>query len=166
MKKSRLMELAGLVSEYAGIGTLDQAVKDKAAYKKFIEAIDILLDDWYAAGFTKDDIVDYMKGILPEGPGGIEENATNADDLKAAVVAVNDSQDDMTSEDLLGAIEDGYYALTDNLPNLINDIQKAIKLHAKINPKDMNQIKALQNELKIYKGIQALIDDSAFGTFL
>ena len=96
----------------------------------------------------------------------IKENKTNADDLKAAVVAVNDSQDDMTSEDLLGAIEDGYYALTDNLPNLINDIQKAIKLHAKINPKDMNQIKALQNELKIYKGIQALIDDSAFGTFL
>ena len=96
----------------------------------------------------------------------IKENKTNADDLKAAVVAVNDSQDDMTSEDLLGAIEDGYYALTDNLPNLINDIQKAIKLHAKINPKDMNQIKALQNELKIYKDIQALVDDSAFGAFL
>tara|TARA_R110002073_G_scaffold173886_4_gene331059 strand:- start:178 stop:882 length:705 start_codon:yes stop_codon:yes gene_type:complete len=80
MKKSRLMELAGLVSEsdlaaYAGIGTLDRAVKDKIAYKKFIEAIDVLLDDWYAAGFTKDDIVDYMKGILPEGPGGIKEVA-------------------------------------------------------------------------------------------
>ena len=78
MKKNRLMELAGLISEsdlaaYAGIGTLDQAVKNKVAYKKFIEAIDILLDDWYAAGFTKDDIVDYMKGILPEGPGGIKE---------------------------------------------------------------------------------------------
>ena len=56
------------LAAYAGIGTLDRAVKDKVAYKKFIEAIDVLLDDWYAAGFTKDDIVDYMKGILPEGP--------------------------------------------------------------------------------------------------
>jgi len=99
----------------------------------------------------------------------VKENTPGKSDpeaLKAALVAMNDSQDDMTSEDLLGAIEDGYYALSDNLPSLINDMQKAIKVHAKINPKDMDQIGALQNELKIYKGIQALIGESAIGTVL
>jgi hypothetical protein len=86
---------------------------------------------------------------------------------------MNDSQDDMTSEDLLGAIEDGYYALTDNLPNLINDIQKAIKLHEKANPASpisnptsVDELKALENELTIYKSIQKLADMSAIGTVL
>jgi hypothetical protein len=98
---------------------------------------------------------------------------SNASALKAALVAINDSQDDMASEDLLGAIEDGYYALTDNLPNLINDIQKAIKLHEKANPASpisnptsVDELKALENELTIYKSIQKLADMSAIGTVL
>jgi hypothetical protein len=71
MKKSRLQELAGL-SENKGnikeaqVYELDRAVKDKAAYRRFIDAIDILLRDWYEAGFTKDDVVEYMGKILPE----------------------------------------------------------------------------------------------------
>ena len=103
-----------------------------------------------------------IAGLATEATAG----KSDPEALKAALVAMNDSQDDMTSEDLLGAIEDGYYALTDNLPNLINDLQKAIKVHAKINPKDMDQIGVLQNELKIYKGIQTLVDESAIGSVL
>lgn len=68
LTKQRLMEIAGLKTE-AQVHELDAAVKDKVAYKKFIDAMDILLDDWYAAGFTKDDVVEYMSGTLPEGPG-------------------------------------------------------------------------------------------------
>ncbi len=74
--KQRLQELAGIMTE-AQVHELDAAVKDKVAYKKFIDAMDILLDDWYAAGFTKDDVVEYMSGTLPEGPGGIEETNIN-----------------------------------------------------------------------------------------
>jgi len=64
MKKSRLQELAGLMAE-AQVHELDAAVKDKVAYKEFINAMDVLLPDWYAAGFTKQDVVDYMNRILP-----------------------------------------------------------------------------------------------------
>ena len=66
MKKSRLQELAGLMAE-AQVHELDAAVKDKVAYKEFINAMDVLLADWYAAGFTKQDVVDYMNKILPAG---------------------------------------------------------------------------------------------------
>ena len=97
-----------------------------------------------------------------------QANAKSSDPevLRAALVAMHNSQDDMTSEDLLGPIEEGYYAIADNLPNLINDIQKAIKVHAKINPKDMDQIEVLRNELNIYMDIQKLTEMSAIGTIL
>ena len=110
-----------------------------------------------------------IAGLATEAhPMTWQANAKSSDPetLKAALVAMNDSQDDITSEDLLGAIEDGYYALSDNLPNLINDLQKAIKIHAKINPKNMDQIEVLRNELNIYVDIQKLTEMSAIGSVL
>lgn len=60
-----------------------------------------------------------------------------------------------------GAIEDGYYALTDNLPNLVNDLQKGI---SKIdNPRAK---KAMEKELSIYKQIEQLVNQSMLGAVL
>jgi len=142
MKKSRLQELAGI----------KKTLNEGYAWER---------DENGALPTLESSTAKHAESLKEAAPGKSDPQA-----LKAALVAMNDSQDDMTSEDLLGAIEDGYYALTDNLPNLINDLQKAIKLHAKINPKDMDQIAVLQNELKIYKGIQTLVDESAIGSVL
>ena len=60
-----------------------------------------------------------------------------------------------------GAIEDGYYALTDNLPNLVNDLQKGIsKLD---NPRAKE---AMEKELSIYKQIEQLVNQSMLGAVL
>ena len=60
-----------------------------------------------------------------------------------------------------GAIEDGYYALTDNLPNLVNDLQKGI---SKIdNPRAKE---AMEKELSIYKQIEQLVNQSMLGAVL
>ena len=60
-----------------------------------------------------------------------------------------------------GAIEDGYYALTDNLPNLINDLQKSV---SKIdNPRAK---KVMEKELNIYKQIKQLVNQSMLGAVL
>tara|TARA_R110002126_G_scaffold79757_3_gene197826 strand:+ start:1820 stop:2383 length:564 start_codon:yes stop_codon:yes gene_type:complete len=54
-----------VVNEVRSVSELDRAVKDKAAYKQFISSMDILLSDWYADGFTKQDVVNYMNQVLP-----------------------------------------------------------------------------------------------------
>jgi iron-sulfur cluster repair protein YtfE (RIC family) len=98
-----------------------------------------------------------------EMAGLATEATTNDLDLMRGVIRKIDSEGEGP---LVQSIEDGYYALTDNLPNLINDIQKAIKIHAKSLPVDMEEIKALRNELKIYNDIRTLIDESTFGALL
>lgn len=64
MKKSRLQELAGIKIEAQG-DNLEYAIKDKSTYREFIDIMDELTDIWYAAGYTKQDIVDYIDGMLP-----------------------------------------------------------------------------------------------------
>ena len=65
------------------------------------------------------------------------------------------------------AIEDGYYALTDNLPNLVNDLQKAYNvLKAKHKDQHHPEVLAVDRELKIFKNIEALIDKSVLGSVL
>lgn len=61
--KQRLMEIAGL-KEAQG-NNLEAAIKDKSMYREFIDIMDQLTDIWYAAGYTKQDIVDYIDGMLP-----------------------------------------------------------------------------------------------------
>ena len=60
-----------------------------------------------------------------------------------------------------GAIEDGYYALTDNLPNFINDLQKGISKIDNPRAKDM-----MEKELSIYKQIEQLVNQSMLGGVL
>lgn len=91
-----------------------------------------------------------------------EASTDDLDQMKSAISKVQGQGEGVVIE----AIEDGYYALADNLPNLINDIQKAIKIHAKSLPADMQEIKALRNELKIYNDIRTLLDESTFGSLL
>lgn len=102
----------------------------------------------------------------------LEEASTNDLDLMKSVIGKLNQSDETnnlavkTGRNTIEAMEDGYYALADNLPNLINSIQKAIKIHATVNPKDMQEVKVLQNELKIYNDIRTLLDDSTLGTLL
>ena len=102
----------------------------------------------------------------------IKEASTDAlNATKRAISKINQSDETnnlavKTGGNTLEAIRNGYYALADNLPDLINSIQKAIKLHAKVNPKDVQEMKALQNELKIYNDIRTLLDESTFGAIL
>jgi hypothetical protein len=65
-----------------------------------------------------------------------------------------------------GAIEDGYYALTDNLPNLINDLQKAVKHHEAQGDPQSKGVSLLRQELEIYKNIEKLVNQSMLGAVL
>ena len=38
---------------------------DKETYKRFVDSLDDLLDDWYMEGFEKDDVLAFMKVIIP-----------------------------------------------------------------------------------------------------
>jgi hypothetical protein len=41
------------------------ALVNRETYKKFIDSLDSLLDDWYMEGFDKNDVVAYMEVIIP-----------------------------------------------------------------------------------------------------
>ena len=50
---------------------MEMAVEEqgkKQTYKEFISSLDNLLDVWYMEGFEKDDILAFMKVIIPSGP--------------------------------------------------------------------------------------------------
>jgi hypothetical protein len=79
------------------------------------------------------------------------------------------------------AIEDGYYALADNLPNLINDLEKAAKEiqatppYSARNfnnqtvytpPYSADELKMIKKEAELYRKVQELIDKSVLGSIL
>ena len=64
------------------------------------------------------------------------------------------------------AIEDGYYALTDNLPNLINDLERAAKDIQATPPYSADELKMIKNEAELYRKVQELIDKSVLGSIL
>ena len=117
------------------------------------------LNEGYAWERDENGALPTLESSTAKHAESMEEASTNDLDVMRGVIGKVD-------EDVLNAIEDGYYALTDNLPNLINDIQKAIKIHAKSLPADMEEIRVLRNELKIYNDIRTLIDESTFGSLL
>lgn len=45
-----------------------ESMVDRAQYKKMISAMDKLLDDWYAEGYEKGDVLNFFNAILPGGP--------------------------------------------------------------------------------------------------
>ena len=64
------------------------------------------------------------------------------------------------------SLEEGYYALADNLPGLIKDLEEVAKV-VKGDPRNQSEnLMAIQNEIKIYKDIQTLMDMSALGKLL
>ena len=38
---------------------------NKETYRRFINSLDDLLDDWYMEGFEKSDVIDFMEVIIP-----------------------------------------------------------------------------------------------------
>ena len=42
-----------------------EGMVDRETYKRFIDSLDDLLDDWYMEGFEKDDVLAFMKVIIP-----------------------------------------------------------------------------------------------------
>tara|TARA_R110000803_G_scaffold206423_1_gene273656 strand:- start:950 stop:1666 length:717 start_codon:yes stop_codon:yes gene_type:complete len=92
--------------------------------------------------------------------------AEDMENLKSAAVSIS-NEPGLQGEDLLGAVEDGYYALADNLPNLVNDLQKAYNiLKAKHKDQHHSEVIAVSRELEIFKNIEALIDGSVLGAVL
>lgn len=86
----------------------------------------------------------------------------DADKLKQVIRKAN-SMDSNT----VAAIEDGYYALVDNLPNLVNDLEKVVKMMR--NAGSLNDNELLETaiaELKIYNDVLKLTDLSALGKIL
>ena len=74
--------------------------------------------------------------------------------------------DDVGSIDQNQAIEDGYYAFADNLPGMIKELEDIAKI-VKGDPRTQSEnLMAIQNEIRIYKDIQVLLDQSALGKLL
>ena len=42
-----------------------EGMVDRETYKRFIDSLDNLLDNWYMEGFEKDDVIEFMKVIIP-----------------------------------------------------------------------------------------------------
>tara|TARA_R100001015_G_C4611574_1_gene166983 strand:+ start:487 stop:864 length:378 start_codon:yes stop_codon:yes gene_type:complete len=42
-----------------------ESMVDRETYKRFVDSLDNLLDDWYMEGFEKDDVLAFMKVIIP-----------------------------------------------------------------------------------------------------
>ncbi len=42
-----------------------ESMVDRETYKRFVDSLDDLLDDWYMEGFEKDDVLAFMKIIIP-----------------------------------------------------------------------------------------------------
>jgi len=42
-----------------------ESMVDRETYKRFVDSLDDLLDDWYMEGFEKDDVLAFMKVIIP-----------------------------------------------------------------------------------------------------
>ena len=42
-----------------------EGMVNKETYKRFIDSLDNLLDDWYMKGFEKDDVIEFMRVIIP-----------------------------------------------------------------------------------------------------
>ena len=42
-----------------------EAMVNRETYKRFVDSLDDLLDDWYMEGFDKNDVVAFMEVIIP-----------------------------------------------------------------------------------------------------
>ena len=58
MKEANIEEQSDLVPRM-------ESMVDRETYKRFIDSLDNLLDDWYMEGFEKDDVIEFMSKIIP-----------------------------------------------------------------------------------------------------
>ena len=58
LEEANIEEQSDLVSRMEGLVNTGE-------YKKFIDSLDNLLDDWYMEGFEKDDVIEFMSKIIP-----------------------------------------------------------------------------------------------------
>jgi hypothetical protein len=188
LNKQRLMEIAGLLKE---------ATTDRDAIAHFVWGQDRLMDkgeddieeiinqmeeEWEASKANYGNVEEYLEEL--ENEGGMEmymegkkgatarlneassAKETDVDTLKQVIRKAN-SYD----SDAIVAIEDGYYGITDNLPSLIESLQKVVDamkddVGGVIPGGSGKLVEAAENELKIYEEIQALLDLSAVGKLL
>ena len=48
-----------------------EGIVDKEAYKKFVDSLDDLLDDWYMEGFDKGDVLNFLNAIISYHEAGV-----------------------------------------------------------------------------------------------
>ena len=62
--KKQYLEEAN-IEEQSDLVPRMESMVDRETYKRFIDSLDNLLDDWYMEGFEKDDVIEFMSKIIP-----------------------------------------------------------------------------------------------------
>ena len=62
--KKQYLEEAN-IEEQSDLVPRMESMVDRETYKRFIDSLDNLLDNWYMEGFEKDDVIEFMKVIIP-----------------------------------------------------------------------------------------------------
>ena len=173
ISRKRLIENAGIFKE----GSTDRDAiahfvwgRDEFMEKSEDEIeglIDTLEKEYNASKGNYSNVDDYIEELEQSGglEGMLSEIQYSESDKQALTSAIQSlgQLPGLQGDDLAQAIEDGYYALTDNLPNLVNDLAKAARAVSNVSP----QAKAImQKELKIYRDIEALLNSSVLGAVL
>ena len=107
------------------------------------------------------------RSVNEEGPSSA--NMNQSDDSHAFYTAVEALGElpGVQSATLIQALEDGYYALADNAPVVVTQLELALKaLNSKMHRGKDGHLEILQKELKIYQDIRVLLDGSVLGTVL
>ena len=182
LNKQRLMEMAGLKEEannpykkhkgyiavYRVMGQDFTVGPLKTNDKQ--EVLD-MLGNAIVGGFRLMDIVptDQFKGVEKYGGLMLEDRV---DEIQLGITNPNDPEplSALIDYDKIGTVaqslEEGYYALADNLPGLIKDLEELEKMLSSSPSTSSEEKQAIKNEVKIYKDIQVLMDMSALGKLL
>ena len=188
--KTRLMELAGL-REVDPIGDIRKSISVvKLTQQNWVKmtpeqqgnALLSVMDDTDEAesyiGAAWDELpsqatanmrIAIKKGTSMNEEGPSSANMNQSDDSHAFYTAVEALGElpGVQSATLIQALEDGYYALADNAPVVVTQLELALKaLNSKMHRGKDGHLEILQKELKIYQDIRALLDSSVLGTVL
>tara|TARA_R110002020_G_scaffold470106_1_gene695635 strand:+ start:752 stop:976 length:225 start_codon:yes stop_codon:yes gene_type:complete len=62
--KKQYLEEAN-IEEQSDLVSRMESLVDRETYKRFVDSLDDLLDDWYMEGFEKGDVIEFMSKIIP-----------------------------------------------------------------------------------------------------
>ena len=62
--KKQYLEEAN-IEEQSDLVPRMESMVDRETYKRFIDSLDDLLDDWYMEGFDKGDVLNFLNAIIP-----------------------------------------------------------------------------------------------------